>query len=535
MKVTFLGATHEVTGSMTLLEVGGERLLIDCGMEQGKDLFVTQSIPVSPAKIGAVLLTHAHIDHSGNLPLLYKNGFRGKVYATDATCNLCDIMLRDSAGIQEFEAEWQNRKGRRAGEPEVEPIYSMADVEGLLKHLRPCRYGEKLRISEHFEIRFTNAGHLIGASSIEIWLTEDGVTRSIAFSGDVGNLSRPFLRDPEPIEGADFVVIESTYGDREHEKRGTDYVSALAAHLQRTFDRGGNVVIPTFAVGRAQEVLYYIREIKSRGLVSGHADFPVYLDSPLAEAATSVLLQTNPATLGDDMRALIEAGVNPIWFSNLNISQTADESKAINLDPTPKVILSASGMCEAGRIRHHLKHNLWRPECLVLFAGFQTPGTLGRALLDGAKRARLFGEDITVKCEIAALVDTSGHADRPGLVNWLKGMKRRPELIFVIHGDDDACTAFTEHLIDEHNYEAVAPYSGTAYDLITGEPEIVTQGVRVGAKPPRKADRALQAHRKLMAAAARLSDVAQDAKGMANKELAKFEGQILSLIDKWRR
>ncbi len=535
MKVTFLGATHEVTGSLTLIEVGGERILVDCGMEQGRDMFVTQSLPVSPAKIDMVLLTHAHIDHSGNLPLLYKNGFRGKVWATAATCNLCDIMLRDSAGIQEFEASWQNRKGMRAGEEEVKPIYTTEDVEGLLKLMRPCRYGERLRVSEHVEARFTNAGHLLGAASIELSLTENGETRSIAFSGDIGNLSRPFLRDPEPIEGADYVVMESTYGDRLHDKARADYVTALAAHMQKTFDRGGNVVIPAFAVGRAQELLYFIREIKAKSLVSGHGDFPVWLDSPLAEAATGVLLQCDPAILNDQTRALIESGVNPIWFSNLNISEAVEDSKGINLDPTPKVIISASGMCEAGRIRHHLKHNLWRPESLLLFAGYQSEGTLGRALLEGAKHVKLFGEEIAVRCEVAALTDTSGHADRLGLTNWLTGMKLRPKQVFVLHGDDESCVAFTDHIADDLGYEAFAPYSGTSFDLLTGEPELVTQGVKVADVPTRKSDRAARAHARLLAAVARLMDVARDNRGLANKELAKFESQVQSLADKWRK
>ena len=535
MNVTFLGATHEVTGSLTLIEVAGEKILVDCGMEQGRDMFVTQSLPVSPSKVDAVLLTHAHIDHSGNLPLLYKNGFRGKVWATTATCNLCDIMLRDSAGIQEFEAEWQNRKGKRAGEDEVQPIYTTEDVEGLLKLMRPCKYGERLRLSEHVEARFTNAGHLLGAASIEIYLTEGGETRSIAFSGDIGNLARPFLRDPEPIEGTDYVAMESTYGDRVHEHASTDYVTALAGHIQRAFDRGGNVLIPAFAVGRAQELLYFIRAVKAKNLVTGHGDFPVYLDSPLAEAATGILLQCDPAILNDQTRALIQSGVNPIWFSNLKISETVDDSKAINLDPAPKVIISASGMCEAGRIRHHLKHNLWRPECLLLFAGYQSEGTLGRALLEGAKHVKLFGEEISVQCEVAALTDTSGHADKLGLEHWLTAMKVRPRQVFVIHGDDESCVAFTDHIVDDLGYEACAPFSGTSYDLLTGEPELVTQGVKVGQRPTRGAERAARAFDRLMAAVTRLTDVARDSKGMANKELAKFESQVQGLTDKWKK
>ena len=537
MKVTFLGATHEVTGSMTMVEVAGERLIVDCGMEQGRDMFATQSLPVSPGKVDYVLLTHAHIDHSGNLPLLFKNGFRGKVFATEATCALCNIMLRDSAGIQEYEAEWQNRKGRRAGEGEVQPVYTMEDAEGLLKLMRPCHYAERIRLSEHIEARFTNAGHLLGAASIELTLTEGETTRTIAFSGDIGNLNRPFLRDPTPIEGADYVVMESTYGDRVHENKDVDYVTSLAGFIQKTFDRGGNVVIPAFAVGRAQEILYFLREIKARNLVKGHGDFPVYLDSPLAEGAMGILLQCDPAILKDETRDLIASGVNPLWFTNLKVSETVDDSKAINLDPTPKIIISASGMCEAGRIRHHLKHNLWRPECLVLFAGYQTEGTLGRMLLDGAKKVRLFAEEIAVQCEVAALADTSGHADKLGLEHWLTAMKQKPKMVFVIHGDDEQCTAFTEHLSDDLGYSAFAPFSGTSYDLLTGEPEVVTVGVRAGdgiGTSPKQA-RADFAYKRLLATIQRLNEIAQENKGMANKELAKFENQVAQLAEKWRK
>ena len=393
MKITFLGAAHEVTGSCTLVECGGVRFIVDCGMEQGRDMFVNQRLPVSPGEVDFALLTHAHIDHSGLLPLLVKNGFSGAVYATAATCSLADIMLRDSAHIQMSEAEYKTRKAQRAGRPAVEPLYDLGDVEALVKLLRPCAYGEAVQPAEGVAVRFTDIGHLLGSACIEIWLSEGGVTKKLVFSGDIGNTRQPILRDPQRIASADYVVVESTYGDRTHGAERPDYISLLAGAIQRTLDRGGNVVIPAFAVGRTQEMLYFIREIKERGLVRGHDGFKAYVDSPLAIEATSVFLQCDTSFLDDEARAILARGVNPLYFDGLETSVSAEESKAINADTEPKVIISASGMCDAGRIRHHLKHNLWRSESLILFVGYQAEGTLGRALYEGAKEVRLFGED----------------------------------------------------------------------------------------------------------------------------------------------
>ena len=282
MKVTFLGAAHEVTGSCTLIEVGDKKGIVDCGMEQGKDLFVNQELPVAASMLDFVIVTHAHIDHSGLLPLLYKNGFRGPVYATAATCALLDIMLRDCAHIQMADAEWKSRKAMRRGDAPVEPLYDLDDVAGLMKLLRPCDYESRVQVNEAVTVSFTDVGHLLGSSAIEIWLSENGCERKIVFSGDIGNLDQPILCDPKHIEKADYLVIESTYGNRNHTDERPDYISSLSQYIQRTLDRGGNVIIPAFAVGRTQEMLYFIREIKNRGLVTGHGDFPVYVDSPLA-------------------------------------------------------------------------------------------------------------------------------------------------------------------------------------------------------------------------------------------------------------
>ena len=384
MKLTFVGAAHEVTGSCTLVEAAGHRFLIDCGMEQGRSVYQNADLPCAPAEIEAVLLTHAHIDHSGRIPHLYKNGFTGPIYATDATTDLCDIMLEDSAHIQEQEAEWKNRKAQRSGRELVEPDYTVQDAIEVMKQFVPQPYGRPVQVFDGVEACFTDVGHLLGSASITLRITEGGNTETIVFSGDIGNLNQPLLRDPHYLDAADYVVMESTYGNRTHGPK-PDYVGELTAVLQRTFDRGGNVVIPSFAVGRTQEMLYFIRQIKAEGRVKGHEGFEVYVDSPLASKSTTIFRENFSECFDEEALALVRSGQNPLSFPGLRISETKEDSVAINLDPTPKVILSASGMCDAGRIRHHLKHNLWREECTILFVGYQAEGSLGRHLLEGAE------------------------------------------------------------------------------------------------------------------------------------------------------
>ena len=529
MKLTFIGAAHEVTGSCTLIEVGNIRGLVDCGMEQGKDLYENTELPIKAGDVDFVLLTHAHIDHSGNLPLLYKQGFRGPVYATSATCMLANIMLRDSANIQMQDAERDSRKAMRAGLGPVEPRYTIEHAEGLLKLLHPCSYGERLQINEAVTVRFNDAGHLLGSASIEVWLKEGEEERKVLFSGDVGNKNQPILRNPVPVEEADFVLIESTYGDRLHEERKS-VIEPLAAYLQETFDRGGNVVIPAFAVGRTQEMLYYLREIKTEELVKGHADFPVYVDSPLADNSTSVFLQCDKDFLDEESQYVMDMGINPLVFPGLNTTQSVDESRAINEDPTPKVILSASGMCDAGRIRHHLKHNLWRSECTVLFVGYQAEGTMGRKLMDGADSVKIFGEEIAVHAKIGWLPGMSGHADRDGLLEWIGALKQPPRAVFVNHGEDTVCNIFADTLQEQLGYRAYAPYSGTCYDLLTEEFTVITEGI-----PVTKEERHTKSARilgELVAAAERLLRVAKTLGGRSNKELRQFTQRINAIIDK---
>lgn len=500
-------------------------------MEQGTDDFETAELPMNIADIDYVLLTHAHIDHSGMLPLLYARGFRGDVIATPATVDLCDIMLKDSAHIQMTEAEWKNRKGQRAGKEPVVPIYDMNDAEGVLEHFVSCDYDKVMDLCEGVKVKFSDAGHLLGSASIEVWINEDGEERKIVFSGDIGNLNRPIIKDPSYINDADYVVMESTYGDRYH-NADVDYVSELAGICQRTFDRGGNVVIPAFAVGRTQEMLYYFRKIKEEGLVKGHS-FEVYVDSPLAVEATQIFNENMAECFDQEAMELVRNGINPLRFPGLTLSITSNDSIAINSDNKPKVIISASGMCEAGRIRHHLKHNLWRKECTVVFVGYQANGTLGRMLLEGASEVKLFGETIEVMAEIVKLEGVSGHADKAGLIKWITSFDNRLKQVFVVHGEDEVSTGFAKCLCDEYGLNAVAPYSGAEFDMISGR--FVKEGERIPkAKKPvqRKANDVFE---RLLAAGRRLLTVIKHNEGGANKDLAKFADQINSMCDKWDR
>ena len=533
MRLTFIGADHEVTGSCHYLEACGKHILVDYGMEQGSNKFENVELPIAFSDVDYVLLTHAHIDHAGLLPLIYAKGFKGVVFATEATCDLCNIMLKDSAHIQEMEAEWKNRKARRAGKPEVEPLYTVADAEGVLTHFVPCRYGEEIELSDGIRLRFTDAGHLLGSASIEVWLSEDGTEKKIVFSGDIGNKNKPLIKNPSYIDEADYVVMECTYGDRYHE-RTHEHIEELADILQKTLDRGGNLVIPAFAVGRTQEILYFMRKIKEEHMISGHDGFEVYVDSPLAVEATHVFNENISECFDDEAMELVMRGINPIAFPGLKLSITSEESKAINFDMTPKVIISAAGMCDAGRIRHHLKHNLWREECSVVFAGYQAAPTLGRALVDGADSVKLFGETIEVRAHIEVIAGLSGHADRTGLLEWIRAFEKKPDMVFMVHGEDNTCSLFAEKLEKEEKIPASAPFSGSIYDLAAGRWLKQTEGVlreKEGAAR-RKADGVFA---RLVAAGERLRQVILHNEGGANKDLARFADQIHALCDKWDR
>lgn len=532
MKLTFVGADHEVTGSCHYLEVAGKHILVDFGMEQGINFFENIELPIQESLIDYVFLTHAHIDHSGMLPALFKNGFRGKILATEATSDLCNIMLRDSAHIQVFEAEWRNRKAKRRGGKEVEPIYNMADADATIKMFTPCPYETEIQVDEGIKIRFTDMGHLLGSSSIEVWATEGDVTKKIVFSGDVGNTDQPIIKDPQSTDYADYVLIESTYGDRYHDKSRVNYVTELAKMMQATFDRGGNLVIPSFAVGRTQEILYFIRQIKADKMIKGHDDFPVYVDSPLAVEATEVFGDNIYSCFDEEAMALVKQGVNPLKFPGLKLSITSDESKQINFVQEPKVIISASGMCEAGRIRHHLKYNLWRPESTILFVGYQATGTIGRKILEGQAEVKLFGDYIEVNAEIESLEGLSGHADKEGLLNWINAFKEKPERVFVVHGDESSADSFTTCLNNEYGYKAYAPYSGTVYDLLTNELEYEASPIAIIHKKKFVSE---NIYTKLKKALDRLRRVVKRNDGGTNADIKEFTKDIIDLCEKWDR
>ena len=531
MKLYFIGADHEVTGSAHFLSACGKNILVDYGMEQGVNVFENVQLPVAPSEIDYILVTHAHVDHTGMIPALYKNGFKGEIYATTATCELCDIMLRDSAHIQEFEAEWKNRKNRRAGKESFEPAYIMEDVEGVLKHFHKVGYNEPFKLCEGISISFTDVGHLLGSSSIKMIITEDDITKTIVFSGDIGNINQPIIKNPAYTTEADYVVMESTYGDRLHGER-IDYVAELSDILNDTFSRGGNVVIPSFAVGRTQEILYFIRKIKEDRLVYGYDDFEVIVDSPLAIEATNIFKENYADCFDEEAMELINAGINPISFEGLKTSVTSTDSIAINFDKKPKVIISASGMCEAGRIRHHLKHNLWRKECTIHFVGYQALGTLGRILVDGAERVKLFGEEIEVNAEVKVLAGVSGHADKNGLISWISAFNPKPSAVFIVHGEDKVAEGFRKTLVEEYHQNAYAPYSGSVYDLTLGKWEYIAEPVLIKKEAKQGTHRA--EYEKLLSAGRKLLDLINVNSGLANKDMIKFAEQIESLCNKWK-
>lgn len=532
MQITFLGADHEVTGSCHYMRACGRNILVDCGMEQGNDVYENQELPINASDVDYVLLTHAHIDHSGLIPLLYVNGFRGKVYTTRATMDLCKIMLHDSAHIQMFEAEWRNRKAKRSGGKEFIPLYDLEAAENVMEYFVPCDYEKVIEIEEGLSVRFQDAGHLLGSASIEVWISEDDVSRKIVFSGDIGNYNKPIIKDPHYVSEADFVVMESTYGNRCHHDTA-DSVKELASLIEMTLKRGGNLVIPSFAVGRTQELLYYIRKIKADNMIPELPDFKVFVDSPLAVEATSIFNKHVEGYFDEEAMELVSQGINPISFPGLNLAVSGAESKNINFIQEPKVIISASGMCEAGRIRHHLKHNLWRPESMVLFVGYQANGTMGRAILEGAKSVRLFGEEVEIRAEIRKMEGTSGHADKNGLLHWVNEFKPKPKKVFVVHGEDSVCDEFVDCLKNEYGYCAEAPYTGASYSLVDGS--MIESGNKEKKSRRVISRRNNSIYDRLIAAGKRLLTVIAHNEGGANKDLAKFTDQINALCDKWDR
>lgn len=473
MKITFLGATKMVTGSNFLVEAAGKKFLVDCGMYQGKaELEIENHKPFeyNPAEIDFMLLTHAHIDHSGRIPKLYNEGFTGPIYAHKATCDLCGIMLPDSGHIQEMESQWKNKKRLRKGEAEIPPLYTAEDAIRCLEIFVPVKYDEIIQIDENINVRFNDAGHMLGSSIIEIWANEDGKETKAVFTGDLGNNDLPLLASPTMIDNCDYLVMESTYGSRVH-NRNDQKAEIFLDIVSETLDNGGTVVIPSFAVGRTQEILYELNKIKEtrdddefRRKYKTLMKAPVYVDSPLAISATEVFRQ-NTDLFDDEIKEEMERGDNPLEFPGLKFTPTADESKALNESKEPAIIISASGMCEVGRIKHHLKHNIWNPNSTVLFVGYQANGTLGHSIVNGAQKVTIFGEEFAVNARVEYIEGYSGHADQEWLMNFIYSFITKPKHIFLVHGEEDSQEVLRDKILEQTGIGVSIPEYGETYDL----------------------------------------------------------------------
>ncbi|QNB45815.1 MBL fold metallo-hydrolase [Thermanaerosceptrum fracticalcis] len=465
MYIQFYGAAGTVTGSCFLITTKNERFLVDCGMFQGsKELKENnyKDFPFNPSEIDFVVLTHAHIDHSGLIPKLYKKGFQGLVHTTKATRELCAVVLPDSGHIQEMEVERKNRKFLRMGYSLIEPIYTVKDAETCLQNFKGYHYEEMIEITPNVKVRFQDAGHILGSALIEVYLTEDGISKKIVFSGDIGNINQPIVDDPTVIREADIIVMESTYGNRYH-LEAEDRLEILTRVVKNTMKKGGNLIIPAFAVERTQDLIYHLMELKDKGVLP---ELNIYIDSPMAVEATEVFTR-NPQFFDEEALAIFQkkGGQNLFTGEGIHYVRTAEESMQLNKIKSGAVIISASGMAEAGRIKHHLKHNLWRPECTVLFVGYQAEGTLGRRILDGEKKVKIHGEEVAVKADIVRIDGFSAHADQKGLVEWLKGFQKTPDKVFLVHGEEDALNTLQRVILSETGIRAEIPHYGARYDI----------------------------------------------------------------------
>lgn len=470
MKIKFCGAAKSVTGSCHLITTDKYKILLDCGQFQGSDETdeLNRDFPFDPAEIDYVLLSHAHIDHSGRIPLLVKKGFQGKVFCTDATADLLDIMLKDSGYIHEKEAEWKNRKNQRAGRPLVEPLFTYKDAERSLQYVTPVIYDQLLELNDEIKVVFNDAGHILGSAIIEVFIREKDDFSKLVFTGDLGMKGRPILRNPTIIKKADYLIMETTYGDRVHESNW-DSIDNLIQIVLKTIKRGGTVVIPSFAVGRTQELIFEFNRFYEEHKEYREAldKIIVYVDSPMATSATEVF-RRNAHVFDDELKTYILSGDNPLDFKNLEFTRSSEESKALNNNTSPKIIISASGMCEAGRIKHHLKHNLWNPLSSIVFVGYQAVGTLGRSILNGDKNVSIFGERIHVEAEIYNLEGFSGHADRDALLNWLSGFRKEPSQIFLVHGEEESKKGFSDLVKRTLEYNCTVVEDVSEYTLIKG-------------------------------------------------------------------
>ena len=549
MKVTFLGATKTVTGSNFLVEAAGKKFLVDCGMYQGKaedEWENSAPFAYDVHDIDFMLLTHAHIDHSGRIPKLYKEGYRNPIYATKATCELCSIMLPDSGHIQEMEIEWKNRKRVRKGLDPEPPLYTAEEATKCLEVFSPIKYDEIIDISDKIHVRFNDAGHMLGSAIIEIWAEEDGKTTKALFTGDLGNNDIPLLSSPTMIDDADYLVMESTYGGRLH-NRNDDKAEMFLNIVSETLDKGGTVVIPSFAVGRTQEILYELNNLKDirtdeefRKKYETLMRVPVYVDSPLAISATQIF-KDNMDIFDEETQKIMRRGDNPLEFPGLQFTRTAEESKELNEKNESSIIISASGMCEVGRIKHHLKHNLWNPNSTILFVGYQAPGTLGRKIVDGAKKVKIFGEEIAVNARIEYIEGYSGHADQEWLLNFVYSFLRKPKTIFLVHGEPEGQVILKQKLQGTTQIPVIIPEYGEEYEL---NEEVQRLGRVRGAKEHEKKYIRLEVLDRIQTLKEELEDMSdivkedmlnEDAKDedieKLNERIKELEQQIVKIVE----
>lgn len=470
MRVTAHGAAREVTGSCYLVETETASFLVDCGMFQGgreEHERNREEFPFNPNDIDFVVVTHAHIDHSGLLPKLTRDGLSGPIHCTDATADLLAIMLPDSGHIQETEARRRARDHRRKRtDAETRPLYTLADAQSCLGQLVPHDYGSDVALAPGVRCRFRDAGHILGSAIVELWIDEDGATTKLVFSGDLGQPGRPILREPEQIDEADFLFIESTYGDRTH-ARHDETLDQLVAVVDKTLnDRRGCVVVPAFAVGRTQEIIYYLSDLTRQGRFKG---LKIFVDSPMATEVTHLTMR-HLELFDEQAKKLAKWRAAGAGLPDLHFTRSVEESIALNRIQSGAIIISASGMCEAGRIKHHLRHRLGNPADTVLIVGFQARGTLGRRLVEHAPEVRIFGDSVAVRADIAVLNGLSAHADRPALLNWARAFKRKPRQTFVVHGEEASARALADALHDELGWQTHMPGRGEALSLQGASP-----------------------------------------------------------------
>lgn len=525
MKIRFCGASTGVTGSCHLVMTEQRQILLDCGQFQGgkaQDALNYEPFPFEPSEVECLVLSHAHIDHCGRIPLLVKCGFTGNIYCTKATADLLPIMLRDSAYIHEKEAEWATKKAQRKGEPEVQPLYTLDDAERALKYITPVLYDQLIDINDEMRICFNDAGHILGSAMVELWVREGEDETKIVFSGDIGVKGRPILRDPTMISKADYVIMESTYGNRLHPANALS-ISRLVDVVLQTVHRGGTVVIPAFAVGRTQEILFEFNKLYDNNpkLYEQLKDVYVYVDSPMASAATEVF-NANTAVFDEETLSYIARGDHPLEFANLRFTQSTEESQALNNNPEPKIIISASGMCEAGRIRHHLKHHLWNPKSSIIFVGYQAEGTLGRKILEGAESVNIFGEEILVQAEIVNLEGFSGHADRDGLAEWISNFKTEPQ-VFLVHGEDDAKRDFAAYVGEHYGVHAIVVEGNSEYELVPGRTASLEGQEDPNFDDSLSAEEVLALRNKMSTLSASISDLMTSAELATGKKLEDDE------------